>query len=62
MRLDLRHVATLGSQACMGAALAAIGLQTRWDSFKEVGGSAIAAALLASLIIASVMGWLVLHG
>ena len=62
MRVDLREVATLGSQACMGAALAAIGLQTRWDSFKQVGASAIGAALIARLIIASVMGWLVLSG
>ncbi|MEE2673168.1 MAG: putative sulfate exporter family transporter [Myxococcota bacterium] len=62
MRVDLREVATVGSQACMGAALAAIGLQTRWASFKQVGASAITGALIASLVIASVMGWLVLHG
>ena len=46
----------------MGEALAAIGLQTRWESFKQVGASAITGALIASLVIASVMGWLVLHG
>jgi uncharacterized integral membrane protein (TIGR00698 family) len=61
-QIDLRQVATLASQACMGAALAAIGLQTRWDSFKKVGASAIAAALVASLLITSVMGWIVLTG
>ena len=62
MQLDLRQGATLASQACMGASLAAIGLQTRWASLKQVGATALAAALAASVVITSVMGWWVLAG
>ena len=60
-QVDLREGATQASQACMAASLAAIGLQTRWASLKQVGATALVAALAASLIITSVMGWLVLE-
>ncbi len=58
-QLDLRQGATLASRACLAASLAAIGLQTRWVSPKQVGATALVAALAANRIITSVMGWLV---
>ncbi len=59
-RIDLRAVAANGASACLAVSLAAIGLQTRLDAIRQVGGAAIAAAFIGAAVLAVAVGLTVL--
>jgi uncharacterized integral membrane protein (TIGR00698 family) len=57
--LGLREFASGGSELCMVFAMAAIGLQTRWDTLKKVGPYALIASLVCATVVATTVGLIV---
>lgn len=58
-RLSLRALAIRGSEICMVLAMAAIGLQTRWDTLGQVGPRALAASFAGACLVTTVVGLVV---